>query len=1097
MGSEHLAKIDGKVVKLSGIDSQKYGSRELNFLTTDIGNFTNLELSQFSLDSDWSVLSDLKNLQSLTVRDSYIDFKKFYNAICTLPDLKSLTFNHYCFFNKNKSDKFSTQLKLPSLKKFKIEFPEETEPNFEINKWLFKSHEQKHNSITELKNCHKIFSNLEEIQFVNYKTYSKLIHEHCQDKKKLKSSIYWNMYIKTLNKFNSLKKITIDDGKPSSFLELGLNELFSNKFQKINFAINGVKEKIKNFPQDCNILNFTYENTNVDNNLTFQKINSEIETKMEKVFKNSKSLSINLKNFYHIGSKKFLFKKNENNKNILKNKFDTVVFSPGFNFIYYHNSYSYAEKKSKFFLDILNEQKNLKNMVFDFSKDDSTKDAEYESDQFIFLTKFISKLFKLKPNIKIYFFYKELKDILKNKKVKNEKFKNHLIYILNFIFQHKILFKDQIQFIDSTLDELKIFYEKFVTEEIDQVMEIDDVVFNLSKRFPGKDVIYGNELNSLEKHYPFFDFDNDKIKFPLKKTYSELFRLSSFYADEFEINDNDLLLLVKKNKLQGNILKNGIKKYFSYLGSPSQHLGMKIEEHEKEFKLNKIYDGSEIDPKKKSEVIEKAIDLFINSNEFQETESLKKQFLISPDQINYISENLLLKDNGKNITHCWLEGVRPNLQQYVIFKELVNLIPIENLEHLRLSDCIARNDLSIPYLPKLKTLRLDFAINHHQKTFRSDFGEDGRYVGSENENLKYQLHGFKNLPNLENLEINSLYSSYNSNFSRDLCMYRFGHNRWANININFENIEKLEKLKKVRITDSCRASNLRTLNHLPALEELSIIELFHINEEMSPDEKKHLEQSIIDKDLKFLNGSKKIKKLTLRFGGIWNKEDNYGTNFSSHYRGNGEFINYISHNIKILDISINLDINHQDQVQDIINKICNRFLKLETLELNFGFAVSEQTFDFDKNEYKKKVKEQILDFKKFSKLKNLHTLKVWGWGSYMKYKTINFDQLVKLKKIQNLSWHFDTISFQDFRKTRQIFKNEKYDGDRTAYDYDYDYYVEENPEYKKNWTRFDWINSDHWMDEFKPLEDRYIEIEKEDSRKKTKHRKKVIIKKKK
>ena len=75
---------------------------------------------------------------------------------------------------------------------------------------------------------------------------------------------------------------------------------------------------------------------------------------------------------------------------------------------------------------------------------------------------------------------------------------------------------------------------------------------------------------------------------------------------------------------------------------------MKIGEHEKEFKLNKIYDGSEIDPKK-TEVIEKAIDLFINSNEFQETESLKKQFLISPDQINYISENLLLKDNGKTL----------------------------------------------------------------------------------------------------------------------------------------------------------------------------------------------------------------------------------------------------------------------------------------------------------------------------------------------------------------------------------------------------------------------------------------------------------------
>jgi hypothetical protein len=1081
-------------LKFSGIDLNK---QSLKILENNL-DVKNLELKQFALDSDWSVLSKLKYLKSLTIRDSYIDFKKFYIAICSLPNLEFLTYNHYCFFNKDKSDRLPTNLKLPSLKKFKIEFPDETEPNFEINTWPFKSHEEKNNSITELKNCHKIFSNLEEIQFVNYQTYSKLIYEECTDKRKLKSSIYWNVDLKTLNRFNSLKKITINDGKPSSFLELGLNELFKNNFQKANFAINGVKEKIKNFPQDYSVLNFTYENTNVDNNLTFKRINSEIQTKMENIFKDSKSLSINLRNFYDAyGSKKFLFKKNENNKNILKNKFDTVVFSPGFDFMHRNNNYLPAGKKIKFFLNIFNEQKNLKNMVFDFSKGDHYKDDEYESDQFIFLTTFIYELFKLKPNIKIYFFYKELKDILENRKVKNNKFKNHLIYILNFIFQHKTLFKDQIQFIDSTLEELQTFYEKFVIEEIDQVMEVDDVVFNFSKRFPDKDVIYAKEFNDLSKHYPFFYFDDDKTKFSLKRTYSALLSISSFDSDEFEINENDLLLLVKKNKLQGNILKKGIKKYFSYLGSPSHHLGMKIEEHEKDFKLNKIYDGSEIDTKKRSEVIEKAIDLFINSNEFKETESLKKQFLISPDQINYITENLLLKDKGKNLTHCWLEGVRPNLQQYVIFKELVNLIPTENLEHLRLSDCIARNDLSIPYLPKLKTLRLDFAINHHQKTFRSDSGEDGRYDGSENENLKYQLNGFKNLPNLEKLEINHLFSSYNTNFSRDLCVYRFGTDRWANINVNFENIEKLTKLKKVRIIDAFKASNLRTINHLPALEELFINELFHITEEMNPDDKKHLQQSIADKDLKFLSGSKKIKELLLRFGNIWNKEENYGRSFDSHYRGNGEFINYISHNIKKLNISINLDINHQDQVQDIINKICNRFLKLETLELDFGFVVSEKTFDFDKNEYKKKIKEQILDFKKFSKLKSLHTLKVWGWASYMKFKTINFDQLVKLKKIQNLSWHFDTISFQDFRKTKQIFKNEKYDGDRTTYDYDYDYYVEEDPEYKKNWTRFNHINSDHWMDEFRSLEDRYIEIEKEESRKKTKHKKKVIIRKKK
>ncbi len=115
-------------LKFSGIDLNKQG---LKILESNLG-VKNLELKQFVLDSDWSILSKLKHLKSLTIRDSYIDFKKFYIAICSLPNLEFLTYNHYCFFNKNKSDRLPTNLKLPSLKKFKIEFPYETEPNFEI-----------------------------------------------------------------------------------------------------------------------------------------------------------------------------------------------------------------------------------------------------------------------------------------------------------------------------------------------------------------------------------------------------------------------------------------------------------------------------------------------------------------------------------------------------------------------------------------------------------------------------------------------------------------------------------------------------------------------------------------------------------------------------------------------------------------------------------------------------------------------------------------------------------------------------------------------------------------------------------------------------
>ena len=49
---------------------------------------------------------------------------------------------------------------------------------------------------------------------------------------------------------------------------------------------------------------------------------------------------------------------------------------------------------------------------------------------------------------------------------------------------------------------------------------------------------------------------------------------------------------------------------------------------------------------------------------------------------------------------------------------------------------------------------------------------------------------------------------------------------------------------------------------------------------------------------------------------------------------------------------------------------------------------------------------------------------------------------------------------------------------------------------KKNWTRFDWIDTNFWGDEFESLENEFIRREKEENQKKFKKSKEIIKKKK-
>ena len=79
----------------------------------------NLEIRNFSLDDDCSLISKAKNIENLTIKDSYIDYKKFYNAICSLKKLNKLT--SLCYPQYKEDDNFNKKTRMkPPLVQFRM-----------------------------------------------------------------------------------------------------------------------------------------------------------------------------------------------------------------------------------------------------------------------------------------------------------------------------------------------------------------------------------------------------------------------------------------------------------------------------------------------------------------------------------------------------------------------------------------------------------------------------------------------------------------------------------------------------------------------------------------------------------------------------------------------------------------------------------------------------------------------------------------------------------------------------------------------------------------------------------------------------------------
>ena len=500
---------------ISGINKRD----SLKILSNNL-DIKDLEIINLSTKDDWSLIAKAKNLENLKIKDSYIDYKKFYNAICSLKKLNKLTYNNYCYFNKNKKDKFLKNLNLPSLKVFRLEFPDPGEPNFEINTYFQKSYKNKYNSITDVKNCHKVFNNLEQIEFMNYETYQKRIIEHDAtiDIKKMNSEIYWNMDLKTLSNFKLLKEIKIDEGKISDIADLGLFNLPQKKLFNINFKINGTKlTEFSKMLNDNQVIAITDKKNSTGQKIKLNKINYDLFCKLKNIFQNRLTKEVFEDDLYirkYGWRKPWRIKKNQSTK-LFNENIKQLIFKDAWKFL---STDTYSEdtkrKKINLFINLFENLKNLQSVIFDISNIDYD---ELEQSHIIILNQFIHDLTKKFPNLKIFIKLDCINDILNSTQ---HPFRLYILYILNFLKKFNF-FKDNLKFLDVENKKLLDFYEKNIFNDVNEIIVVDDIFYNSSKRFKKIDLIFSSEAGSLIQHFQ--DLNQNYYNDPKKNIYFKMY----------------------------------------------------------------------------------------------------------------------------------------------------------------------------------------------------------------------------------------------------------------------------------------------------------------------------------------------------------------------------------------------------------------------------------------------------------------------------------------------------------------------------------------------------------------------------------------------
>ena len=1035
-----------------------------------------LEISYANLDDDWNLIANLKELKSISIKDSFIDFQSFYKALSNLKKLEKITYNYYCYFNKKPKEDLK-KIEITN-KVFQIDFPEKNELNFDYNNYMKETYKNKFHSIFEIKNCEKIFTCLEKIIFNNYTNFDNLMKNYDQvDQKKLKKLLYWEMSPSKLSKFKKLKIIEIDqNNKLISFIPRINYFLKDKKIINSLIKVNNIDhKKIGSIFDNVNILNF---NEHVSNNELASNTIVSLDKYESIIKKNNDNLCLSI-NTYQLfesgyGTNDWKIKNRGKVDKIFNQKIETIIFSD-FNVLFkgFYSS-SAAKKKIELFKKLFDNLENLKSIVFDFS---NIEKSDITSSNFNFLTLLIYELTKKNKDINIIYFKDQLVEL------ENLDWpKIHLIYLLRFVLKLKYLNKIKIDFFNLKENQIISYYEKYIFSKIRNLIVVDDPIYNISNKFDEIDIFYtqGNPNETLID----FQFENRESlikKFKFGELYWDFF--NNIYTNFFDEIEDELVLIVKRNSIDKLNLKNLNLENIEYnYNSPIDAINVVLDNQlqlsDKNLKkFEKIKNKQEFLSEKSLKIINEIKNF--NNFKFKVNET---KFFDSLKIADNFDNEFGLFQNLKKLKRFKINGYSPFYGKYILINKLKDFVSTEHLEELEIDGLIDHREINFPYLPKIKKIDLTFSYNEYNAMLSKD----------NEKNTK--IENFSNLVNIQKLELRRLYEDYPSNLIKKIGIDKYSEPyRWHSVEIDFSDIHNLKKLKELNIYP-VKSKDLKKIKELPSVESLNF-RIFQITEEMNPDKGKSRYCPIIDEHtFSFLKNSKVLKKITLRIGDVPYMEDLWGEFLSTRYSGNADFLNHINYNLEELELDINIEINKQYLIQDIINNICNRFLKLKKLILRFGIVINSKTFDWENFSYKTKIIEQTLDFNKFIKLRNLEVLDARLSESSIKIKTINFKEIFKLKKLKELRWNYDSINFEDFRKARINFKNEKFEKPKD-YDWDYDYLCEEDENYAKNWNRFKFINSDDWGDDWLDLEERFLTLEKGENKKK--FAKKTIIQKKK
>ena len=194
------------------------------------------------------------------------------------------------------------------------------------------------------------------------------------------------------------------------------------------------------------------------------------------------------------------------------------------------------------------------------------------------------------PNIKFYLYHKELNQLLKGIQ-SSDKFEKHLAYLINSI--NLIHLHDKVNFIGADKNQLNKFLNNYINKGVDQIVVVDDFLYNAAKTLPNLALIYGEELGEIKHKFPKYNEEEyyekrwKNINLSLKEIFNEILRIVSFSSDNFfESDDTKLSMLVKKNHLE-KLDNFKFKKLFYYLGSPLHLIKHNMDASRKSWNIKK------------------------------------------------------------------------------------------------------------------------------------------------------------------------------------------------------------------------------------------------------------------------------------------------------------------------------------------------------------------------------------------------------------------------------------------------------------------------------------------------------------------------------